>query len=51
MTEDGGFVEVQGTAENGATYNRAQLEEMLRLGEGGIKKLFEIQRKALESAK
>ena len=51
MTEDGGFVEVQGTAENGATYNRAQLEEMLRLGEGGIKKLFEIQKKALESAK
>ena len=51
MTEEGGFVEVQGTAENGATYNRAQLEEMLRLGEGGIKKLFEIQKKALESAK
>jgi ribonuclease PH len=51
MTEDGGFVEVQGTAENGATYNRAQLDEMLRLGEMGIKKLFEIQKKALESAK
>lgn len=51
MTDEGGFVEVQGTAENGATYNRAQLDEMLKLAEGGIKKLFEIQKKALESAK
>ena len=51
MTADGGFVEVQGTAENGATYDRAQLDEMLRLAEGGIKKLFALQNKALESAK
>lgn len=51
MTDDGGFVEVQGTAENGATYSKAQLDEMLRLAEGGIKKLFEIQKKALEFAK
>lgn len=51
MTDDGGFVEVQGTAENGATYNRAQLDEMLRLAEGGIKKLLDLQKKALESAK
>ena len=51
MTEKGGFVEVQGTAENGATYNRAQLDEMLKFGEAGIKKLFEVQKQALESAK
>lgn len=49
MTEDGGFVEVQGTAENGATYNRQQLEEMLKYGEKGLKELFEIQKKAVEA--
>ncbi len=49
MTEDGGFVEVQGTAENGATYNRQQLEEMLKYGEKGLKELFEIQKKAVDS--
>ena len=49
MTEDGGFVEVQGTAENGATYNRQQLEEMLKYGEKGLKELFELQKKAVEA--
>lgn len=51
MTDRGGFIEVQGTAENGAVYNRSQLDEMLRLGELGINKLFELQTKALESRK
>ena len=51
MTEEGGFVEVQGTAENGATYNREQLEQMLKFGEKGLKELFEIQKKAVESLK
>jgi ribonuclease PH len=48
MTRSGGFVEVQGTAEDG-TYSRAQLNEMIDLGEEGIKKLFELQDKALEN--
>ncbi len=48
MTRSGGFVEVQGTAEDG-TYSREQLNQMIDLGEEGIKKLFELQDKALEN--
>ncbi len=36
MTASGEFVEVQGTAE-GKPFSRAQLDEMLRLAEGGIR--------------
>lgn len=50
MNSRGGFIEVQGTAEDG-TYSRAQLDEMLQMGEAGIKKLFELQAKALEQLK
>jgi ribonuclease PH len=50
MNSQGGFIEVQGTAEHG-TYSRAQLDEMLKIGEAGIKKLFELQAKALEQLK
>lgn len=50
MNGKGGYIEVQGTAENG-TYSRAQLDEMLKMGEAGIKKLFELQRQALEKLK
>lgn len=50
MNSNDGFIEIQGTAEDG-TYNRAQLDEMLKLGEAGIKKLFELQAKALEKLK
>ncbi|MDR3152163.1 MAG: ribonuclease PH [Bifidobacteriaceae bacterium] len=42
MTEKGEFVEIQGTAE-GATFNRSELDELLRLGEVGCQKLFSIQ--------
>ena len=48
MTRAGGFVEVQGTAEKGA-YTRAQLDDMLRVGEIGIKRLFELQDQAVAS--
>ncbi len=46
MGEDGGLIEVQGTAE-GATFDRATLNQMLDLAEAGIRELFEAQRQAL----
>ena len=46
MMDGRGFIEVQGTAENGA-FGRGQLDELLGLAEGGICTLFEAQRKAL----
>jgi ribonuclease PH len=47
MTEDGKFIEVQGTAEQQA-FSRQELDEMLTLSELGIQQLFQIQRAALE---
>ncbi len=47
MTGEGKFVEVQGSAE-GACFERATLEHMLALGEGGIRKILEAQRSVLE---
>lgn len=46
MMDGRGFIEVQGTAENGA-FGRGQLDELLELAEGGIDALFEAQRQAL----
>ncbi len=46
MMRDKGFIEVQGTAENGA-FERAALDEMLSLAERGIDGLFEAQQRAL----
>lgn len=46
MTQHGGFVEVQGTAEAEA-YTREEMNGMLDLAEKGIKDLLEIQQKAL----
>jgi len=46
MTASGGLVEVQGTAE-GAAFGRAQLDQLLALGERGIRELIAQQRSAL----
>ncbi len=46
MTEGGGFIEVQGTAE-GRPFSRAHLDSMLALAEKGIGELLEIQRDVL----
>ena len=46
MGEDGGFIEVQGTAE-GAPFARAELDAMLDLASTGIGELIEIQKAAL----
>jgi ribonuclease PH len=46
MTEDGGLVESQATAEKGS-YSRSQLNGLLDLAEGGIKEIFAAQRAVL----
>lgn len=46
MTDAGGFVEVQGTAEK-EPFSRAQLDGLLELAAKGIGELFELQRQAL----
>jgi ribonuclease PH len=48
MTAAGGFVELQGTAE-GKPFDRAQLDTLLALADGGIRELFEAQLAALSS--
>ena len=47
MTGRGAFVEVQGTAEQTA-FERPQLDALIALGEAGIRRLSELQRRALE---
>ncbi len=47
MTEEGKFIEVQGTAE-GSAFARDELDTMLGLAETGINRLFGMQRAALE---
>ncbi|MFZ2960225.1 MAG: ribonuclease PH [Candidatus Ozemobacteraceae bacterium] len=49
MTQEGGFIEVQGTAEKGV-FNTTQLSDMLRIGEAGIRKLFVLQNEAIKLA-
>ncbi len=49
MTESGGLIEVQGTAE-GAAFSRAELNALLDLADGGIRRLFALQRAALSGA-
>ena len=48
MTSEERFVEVQGTAEHQA-FDRTQMNQMIDLAAAGIRQLFEIQRKAIES--
>jgi len=49
MTESGGLIEVQGTAEKG-DFSRAELAAMLELAEAGIGDLITCQRRALGSS-
>jgi ribonuclease PH len=48
MTDQGLFVEVQGTAEN-KPFSKNSLDGLLSLAEGGIKQLFEIQQNVIKS--
>lgn len=47
MTDAGGFIEVQGTAE-GAPFNTQEFNAMLALAEKGVQELFALQRASLE---
>lgn len=49
-TEDGDFVEIQGSGEE-ATFTQAQLDEMLALGRNAIAHLIAAQRAIVESTK
>lgn len=46
MTQAGGFIEIQGTAED-KHFTRAQADSMLDVAQAGIKELFEAQKTAL----
>ena len=46
MIENGGFIELQGTGEDG-DFTHAQLLEMIGLAEKGIRELFDLQTAAL----
>jgi ribonuclease PH len=46
LTEQGGLVETQATAEKGS-YSRPQLNSLIDLAEGGLKEIFVLQRAAL----
>ncbi|GAB3311925.1 ribonuclease PH [Haliea atlantica] len=46
MGEDGGFIEVQGTAE-GQPFRREEMDAMLDLADSGIRQLIECQKAAL----
>lgn len=46
MNEEGGFIEIQGTAE-GETFSDEELVKMLALGKKGVKELVEAQKAAL----
>ena len=50
MTGQGGFVEVQGTAE-GQTFDRAALDALLDLADDGIASLIQLQKHALSDAR
>jgi ribonuclease PH len=49
MTEQGEFVEVQGTGES-HPFTREEMNEILDLSEGGIRQLFKLQQEALATA-
>ncbi|WP_323752189.1 ribonuclease PH [Marinobacter sp.] len=48
MTDKGGFIEIQGTAE-GAPFEQTELDSMLTLARKAIDQLFEIQKEALNA--
>jgi ribonuclease PH len=48
MTDQGNFVEVQGTAEN-KPFSKPSLDALLSLAEDGIKQLFEVQQSVIKA--
>ncbi|MBE7620574.1 ribonuclease PH [Gluconacetobacter entanii] len=49
LTETGGIIEIQGTAEQ-APFSQEQFNELMRLAQAGTARLFEIQRDAVAQA-
>ena len=49
LTEDGDFVEIQGSGEE-ATFTQAQMDEMLVLGRKGVTELAALQQHVIDSA-
>jgi len=49
MTDAGSYVEIQGTAE-AAPFDRRELDALLALAEGGIRRIFALQNAALDAA-
>jgi len=43
MTEQGGFIEIQGTAEKG-TFEQQALDQLIVLAKDGIKQLVQVQK-------
>ncbi len=50
MTNQGNFVEIQGTAEV-KPFSKQTVDSLLALAEGGIKQLFQLQQNTLQAAK
>jgi ribonuclease PH len=48
INEEGDYIEVQGTAEDGS-FKRSQLNDLLDLAEGGINTLIDLQKKSFEA--
>ena len=46
MAENGGFIEIQGTAE-GVVFTEKELDDMMRLAKAGLQEIFALQRVAL----
>jgi ribonuclease PH len=49
MTEEGEFVEVQGTGES-HPFTRQEMDDILDLSDTGIRQLFDLQREAMSAA-
>jgi ribonuclease PH len=49
MSDDGRFIEVQGTAE-AEPFRRSEMDDILKLAEQGIRELFRLQSEALTAA-
>ena len=47
MTEEGKFVEIQGTGEENP-FSREELNELIDLGEKGIRQMIQIQKDSLK---
>lgn len=47
MTENGGFIEIQGTAENGHCFEQEELDNLLILAKEGIQRIVELQKAVL----